>query len=693
MKCQRRTDTSMGCPAMHRRELKETLKGHRERLASIKPTIDTRPPVPQPHLTLYGRDYAAKKKATTEAAFADLKMIQAIARTMTRKHEIPERKGPVSLNSDSRKAEIYRVMNENHKLLDNIESVEPFCSVRDMLAEHKFKQRYVINASHTMRMSGEYDTEIARIRREDQYKLEMSQRSIELRREAAQRLAKSSGSVSLPSLTAVSTAEPAPAPGARQGAKRTVGPSQGWSGSMGDAEAAEERRGGAKQQAKPAKPREPAAAPPPRPAEPTAAVAAPRPAVRFLAGAEPQPGAASSSGAARDLEAEEDAARAARRAARKATPHPKVLVKVPDAPESEASDTCDQAQITAEELEKAAMTEAFLDEGIVVEDDCAPAPPAPPAAPPPRAARPEGLVKASAPPDGEYQEDFDEEPGREEPKAAAPHVEEPPPDAFGEPAPAPVPLPPRAPAGHAAPGADGAGGGVEEGVELEELLEHATSGPLALARQASSLPTSPAAGASPLVPGSPDAAAVAAFSASWLKEEKAAPQRQAEEDEEEEEEGLLERVSASRLRQQPSAGSAKGLLSPASAERDGAAAGESDEFEASAAEAATAAAAVALDEPDFEEPQVQPSEEEGVHSPVAGGLGPVGIARPAKQDARVEDQAQDEYEDAYEDDFVKESETLGREKAGHDDFEDSGAFGDEGAEEDEEEDEQDGGDV
>merc|ERR1719293_511252 len=124
MKCQRRTDTSMGCPAMHRWELKEGQKGHRDRLASIKSTLDTRAPASQPHLTLYGRDYATKKRATTEAAFADLKMIQAIARTMTRKHEVEERKGPVSLNADSRKADIYRIMTENHRLLDHIDNVE-----------------------------------------------------------------------------------------------------------------------------------------------------------------------------------------------------------------------------------------------------------------------------------------------------------------------------------------------------------------------------------------------------------------------------------------------------------------------------------------------------------------------------------------------------------------------------------------
>merc|ERR1719245_429768 len=118
MNCQRRTDTSMGCPAMHRWQMKEVNKSNKERLSRVRSSLDTQAPKPQPHLTLYGRDYNAKKKATTEAAFADLKMIQAIARTMTRKCEVRERKGPMSLNADGRKAEIYRVMKDNHRLLD-----------------------------------------------------------------------------------------------------------------------------------------------------------------------------------------------------------------------------------------------------------------------------------------------------------------------------------------------------------------------------------------------------------------------------------------------------------------------------------------------------------------------------------------------------------------------------------------------
>ena len=66
---------------------------HREQLKCIRPAIDNRPPKPAPHLQLYGRDYFAKKKATTEAAFQDLKMIQSIAKTMTRPYVVPSTSG------------------------------------------------------------------------------------------------------------------------------------------------------------------------------------------------------------------------------------------------------------------------------------------------------------------------------------------------------------------------------------------------------------------------------------------------------------------------------------------------------------------------------------------------------------------------------------------------------------------------
>lgn len=207
MQVQKRTDTSFGNPVLGRRELTLRQASHRERVHGAKSSIDTRAPPPQPHLTLYGRDYAAKKKATTEAAFMDLKMIQTIARTMTRKTEVEQRQGPVSLNADGRKAEIYRVMTENHRLLDGIENCAPCMRTQDLIRDHKDKTRYIINSSHTMRLSGEYDMEISRIKREDAARFETKKQGTESRMMAA-RMRNTTGSVSLPSLTGAAGLEP-----------------------------------------------------------------------------------------------------------------------------------------------------------------------------------------------------------------------------------------------------------------------------------------------------------------------------------------------------------------------------------------------------------------------------------------------------------------------------------------------------
>jgi len=207
MKCQRRTDTSFGNPHVARRELSKQQHAHKERLNQVKSTLDTRPPAAQPHLTLCGRDYVAKKKQMTEAAFSDLKMIQSIARTMTRKQDSMERRGPVSLNADFKKQEVYRIMHDNHQLLDSIEQVSPVIRSKDAIRDHRNRQRYVINSSHTMRMSGEYDADIQRIRNEDRAQFEATQRSTRSRMDA-HRMRNSAGSVSLPSLTATVRSDP-----------------------------------------------------------------------------------------------------------------------------------------------------------------------------------------------------------------------------------------------------------------------------------------------------------------------------------------------------------------------------------------------------------------------------------------------------------------------------------------------------
>jgi len=207
MKCQRRTNTSFGNPHVASREHAKRQQSHKERLSQIKSTLDTRPPAAQPHLTLYGRDYVAKKKQMTEAAFSDLKMIQSIARTMTRRQDSTERRGPVSLNADFKKQEVYRIMHDNHQLLDSIEQVSPVIRTKEMIRDHRHRQRYVINASHTMRMSGEYNADVQRIHSEDRAKFEATQRSTRSRMEA-HRMRNSAGSVSLPSLTATARSDP-----------------------------------------------------------------------------------------------------------------------------------------------------------------------------------------------------------------------------------------------------------------------------------------------------------------------------------------------------------------------------------------------------------------------------------------------------------------------------------------------------
>lgn len=612
---------------MQRWELKEGQKAQRERLSRIKSTLDTRAPSAQPHLTLYGRDYASKKKATTEAAFADLKMIQAIAKTMTRKHEVAERKGPVSLNADSRKADIYRIMNENHRLLEHIDGVEPFCNAQELVNEHRFKQRYVINCSHTGRLSGEYSQEEQRIRAEDKHRFEMSLRSTQLRKDAAGRLGKTTGSISLPSLTSAASSEPTVPALAKQGAQRKAPPSKGWSGPPGEANAAELKRGTSKQPAKPSKPREPSSASPAKATEPSAAKTTPKPAVRFSSqGSRDLPTPLSSDV---DADADEPLSRSAQR---KATPHPKKLVKSPSLPESETSETCDDAHGTAALLEEAALNATVAEDAIVVEDDFVADPPAPPTASRPAvAAEAQQPAKAGAP--SEYKDDFEEQPGEEEPKPAQPRFEEPPADEFEE----------------AAPGAD------RPPPVAQEESAAAPRSPPALAEPSA---VEPEAQEPFLVPSSLPAPAIQQPPAEQLDAEEVVVKTPPNELEAPDTQDLQAPAPEAPKPEQAPANltspKATPKATPAPKEAAPVAAEESyeeDGFEDEENEGVDP-------EPEEEEPTVEPAEKLGVTLP-EGGLEPVSIARPAKQDAGAEDQGQDEYEDEYEEDFVNENDTLG----------------------------------
>jgi len=653
----------MGCPAMHRWEMREAHKSHRDRLASIKSTLDTRPPAAQPHLTLYGRDYAQKKKATTEAAFSDLKMIQAIARTMTRKHEVAERKGPVSLNADARKAEIFRVMNENHRLLEHIDNVGAFCSTQELVAEHRFKQRYVINASHTSRLSGEYDDEMGRIKREQRHKFETQQRSTQLRRDAAERLKTTTGSISLPSLTSAASSEPSVPPLAKRGAQKTTGPSKGWSGPPGEANAAEVRRNVHKQQAKGAKPQNPVPAKPARATEPSAASSAPRPAVRFSSQPPPAPLDSPTNRPSSEETAASDTTPLSRRMARKGTPHPSKLVKAPSLAESEVSEHGEAAEQHAGEFKEAAITNGAMEETIFVDDDFVADPPSPPGAPSPEVAQEAGGPSKAVAHEA-YEDDFDVAPEHEEPPPAAPRLEEPPADEFEEASPAAEAPPPEAEDQFAAHPPAGVGGAAAAEPEVQEPIFAASPPQLepveqTMVAEEMELRTPPPGSevafeeeaTSTLVPSpkASEAGATSAVAGEAVGEdaaEEALPDAEAPASPE------LSPSEAS-----PAPDSPGGALTEAS--EPAAALLEAtqedsygvDDFE----DEDTAARPL---EPGGTEPKVEPVAGLGVRQPT-GDLDPVSIAQPAKQDTGAEDQGQDEYEDEYEDDFVNEAEKLG----------------------------------
>jgi hypothetical protein len=163
-------------------------------------------------------------------------MIQSIAKTMTRKAEIPERKGPVSLNADQRKTEIFRIMKENHRLLDRLENLEPIVSTAELMSSNKDRTRYRIMVSHSKRLAGEYDSDVERIRLEDQAKTDAMNRSLQARmtKYEKQRLTNGSGSNSMPSLTPMAAtdpgvisrtpASPAPAPPKKRVARQLGAP-------------------------------------------------------------------------------------------------------------------------------------------------------------------------------------------------------------------------------------------------------------------------------------------------------------------------------------------------------------------------------------------------------------------------------------------------------------------------------------
>ncbi|KAF4682116.1 hypothetical protein FOZ60_011027 [Perkinsus olseni] len=147
---QKRTDTSHGNSLIARREFKRQQQKHRETIRRMQPSIDTRRPADHKHLTLYGRDYYAKKRQITESAYNDLKMIQSIAQTMTRSPELlgsARRPGPVSLNREYRKRELFRITLENHALLGRLERLRPYYSTARLERDYLRHMRYMVQSS------------------------------------------------------------------------------------------------------------------------------------------------------------------------------------------------------------------------------------------------------------------------------------------------------------------------------------------------------------------------------------------------------------------------------------------------------------------------------------------------------------------------------------------------------------------
>ena len=85
-------------------------------------------------------------------AYEDLKMIRSIASLMTRPTVLPESDAAVgSLSKAKKAAESKRIHNENQRLVDRIADLKPFYPTRALLQEYDKNQRYMVNASYSLR--------------------------------------------------------------------------------------------------------------------------------------------------------------------------------------------------------------------------------------------------------------------------------------------------------------------------------------------------------------------------------------------------------------------------------------------------------------------------------------------------------------------------------------------------------------
>jgi hypothetical protein len=148
---QKRTNVSYGNALISDRVQEKAQHVHEESIRRARPIVDCGPPQTGKSLATYGKDFIYKKKVSTINAFNDLKMIQNIARTMTRPFSLPPRAGPVSLNRGNRKRDIERINRENAKILHRLETLKPQISANQHLKDYDRAQRYMVNASYSMR--------------------------------------------------------------------------------------------------------------------------------------------------------------------------------------------------------------------------------------------------------------------------------------------------------------------------------------------------------------------------------------------------------------------------------------------------------------------------------------------------------------------------------------------------------------
>lgn len=120
-----------------------------EAIVNVKSSIDCGPPKalarpPRPPAALN-----ARREAQVEAALADIKMIGNIAREMARPPSLSQldRRGPISLNSNSRRKELARIDQENERLLKRLEGAKPTYNKRAQDKAFIESRRHVALAS------------------------------------------------------------------------------------------------------------------------------------------------------------------------------------------------------------------------------------------------------------------------------------------------------------------------------------------------------------------------------------------------------------------------------------------------------------------------------------------------------------------------------------------------------------------